>query len=66
MMVRFRIKEIRDGQALIIPLGDETLIPMPVGLDMSVIQYTTFTVDIGPDNLRVDEPWDVEHNGGKK
>jgi hypothetical protein len=66
MMIRFRIKQILDGKALIIPLADETLIPVPVGLDMDQMQYTTFRIDVTPDNLIVDEPWDIEHNGKKK
>ena len=65
-MIRFRIKQILDGKALIIPLADETLIPVPVGLDMDQMQYTTFRIDVTPDNLIVDEPWDIEHNGKKK
>ena len=60
-MIRFRIKQILDGKALIIPLADETLIPVPVGLDMDQMQYTTFRIDVTPDNLVVDEPWDIEH-----
>jgi hypothetical protein len=61
MMIRFRIKQILDGKALIIPLADETLIPVPVGLDIDQMQYTTFRIDVTPDNLVVDEPWDIEH-----
>jgi hypothetical protein len=61
MKVRFRIARVRNGKFIIVPLNDETTIPIPEGESFETLRTAAFTIEVDPSQFLIETSWDNDH-----